>query len=396
MTFPADAYKSCPPLTRCRDPFLQQGLEAAVASLDLDAAVQSKNLCVALADITDPSSPRLAALNGNQMMYAASLPKIAILLGAFERIHRGEMTLDQETHDTITRMIRNSSNEAATEMLNRVGPEFLESVLRSPKYRFYDLSQNGGLWVGKEYGKSAAWKRDPLYNLSHGATAVQVARFYYMLENGLLVSPEMSRKMKEILGHPAIHHKFVKGLEATRPNSAIYRKSGTWGQFHADSAIVERKGRRYIAVALANSPEGGQWLSDLIVALDDLIFHGWPQTRYFRPEKDTLNVARLETDVPKIIRPETNLQKPARQKAVQKATRLKAVQKTKRLKTVQKAKRLKTVQKATRLKAVQKAKHLKTVQKEKSLKNDRKKHGKTPKASGSVSQVSGARQQSSS
>ncbi len=295
LAIPADARKSCPPLTRCKDPFLQQGLEAAVASLNLDKAVETKNLCVALADITDPASPRLAVLNGNQMMYAASLPKIAILLGAFERIHRGEMTLDRQTQDTLTRMIRNSSNDAATEMLNRVGPEFLADLLRSPKYRFYDPSQNGGLWVGKEYGKSAAWKRDPLCNLSHGATVVQVARFYYMLENGLLVSPEMSRKMKEILGRPAIHHKFVKGLENTRPNSSIYRKSGTWKQFHADSAIVERNGRRYIAVALANSAEGGAWLSDLIVALDDLIFYGWPRPRYSRlenPKADLKNGAK--------------------------------------------------------------------------------------------------------
>lgn len=370
VTVDADARKSCPPLTRCKDPFLQQGLEAAVASLELDKAVEDKNLCVALADITEPASPRLAALNGNQMMYAASLPKIAILLGAFERIHRGEMTLDQETEETLTRMIRNSSNEAATEMLNRVGPEFLANLLRSPKYRFYDPSQNGGLWVGKEYGRSAAWKRDPLYNLSHGATVVQVARFYYMLENGLLVSPELSRKMKEILGQPAIHHKFVKGLETTRPHSAIYRKSGTWKQFHADSAIVERKGRRYIAVALANSPEGGQWLSELIVALDDLIFHGWPKTRYSRMEipKKTLDVASLTREARKMSVSETSPKS---------------------------ANLLQTGLKANRVQKNQKAAHPKTAQKL-FLKKKVLKNGKKPKASGSVSQGSGARQRSSS
>ncbi len=279
---PTEARYSCPPLTRCTDSFLQQGLEAAIASLRLDKAVENKNLCVALVDITDPANPRMAAVNGNQMMYAASLPKIAILLGAFERIHRGEMVLDRETKETLLLMIRNSSNEAATRMINRVGKDFLVNLLRSSKYRFYDPNRNGGLWIGKEYGKSAAWERDPLYNLSHGATVIQVARFYYMLENGLLVSPEMSRQMKEILGRPAIHHKFVKGLEEARPNSCIYRKSGTWKQFHADSAIVERKGRRYIAVALADRPEGGQWLSELIVSLDDIIFYGWPRQRYSR------------------------------------------------------------------------------------------------------------------
>ncbi|GBC60431.1 hypothetical protein DENIS_1383 [Desulfonema ishimotonii] len=266
------ADSACPSLWTCSDPVLQQGLEARIDALSFRPAVADKSLCVALVDITDPVDPRMASLNGNQMMYAASLPKIAILLGAFERISRGEMALDRDTRDTLTRMIRNSSNSAATEMLNRVGRSFLLNLLQSPRYRLYDPDYNGGIWVGKPYGKSPAWKRDPLCNLSHGATVLQVARFYYLLENGRLVSPELSREMKAILGKPAIHHKFVRGLESARRNAEIYRKSGTWKQFHADSAIVERDGRRYIAVALARSPEGGRWLSRLIVALDDLIF----------------------------------------------------------------------------------------------------------------------------
>ena len=79
--------------------------------------------------------------------------------------------------------------------------------------------------------------------------------------------------MKAILGRPALQHKFVKGLIDYHPDSRIYRKSGTWREWHADSAIVERDGRRYIAVAIARSRIGGEWLSRLIVALDDIVFH---------------------------------------------------------------------------------------------------------------------------
>ena len=161
-------------------------------------------------------------------------------------------------------------------MLNRVGKGYLADLLQSPQYRLYDPDRNGGLWVGKEYSKSGAWRRDPLHNLSHGATVLQVARFYYMLEKGQLVSPESSRQMKTILAHPAINHKFVKGLKTQHPDSRIYRKSGTWGPYHADSAIIEHDGRRYIAVALAKSPQGGRWLCDLIVAMDSLIFETRP------------------------------------------------------------------------------------------------------------------------
>jgi beta-lactamase class A len=168
-------------------------------------------------------------------------------------------------------MIRNSSNTAASDILDRVGMDYLADLLQSPRYRLYDPEKNGGLWVGKEYGKAPAWRRDPLHNLSHGATALQVARFYYLLETGQLVSPEISKLMKSILSHPAIKHKFVKGLKKVQPDSEIYRKSGTWGPYHSDSAIVEHDGRRYIAVALAKSRQGEQWLQKLIVALDDII-----------------------------------------------------------------------------------------------------------------------------
>jgi beta-lactamase class A len=261
---PADLSISC-------DPVLQKGLERCLTILKLKQAAQRKDLSIVLVDITKPSRPRMAYVNPNEMMYAASLPKIAILLGAFERIASGEMTLDEETHAKLAMMIRNSSNRAATEILNQVGKAYLADLLQSPRYRLYDPERNGGLWVGKEYSKSGAWKRDPLHNLSHGATALQVARFYYMLQTGQLVSPEHSRQMKEILADPAIKHKFVKGLESKDPDHRIYRKSGTWRQYHSDSAIIEHGGRRYIAVALAKSPLGGKWLSDLIVVMDDLI-----------------------------------------------------------------------------------------------------------------------------
>ena len=271
FSFNTLANAAYPSLRESRDAALQVRLEAALTRLDLDEAVARNALSLSLVDITDLSRPRVASVNGDEMMYAASLPKIAILLGAFARIEAGELEYDEDTRETLERMIRRSSNQAATDMLHRVGMPYLAKLLQSERYRLYDPAHNGGLWVGKEYGKGAAWKRDPLHRLSHGATALQVARFYYLLETGRLVSAEASREMKDILGDPAIHHKFVKGLEASRPDAKIYRKSGSWRNWHADSAIVEHDGRRYIAVALTEDPDGGHVLSELIVALDDII-----------------------------------------------------------------------------------------------------------------------------
>lgn len=279
FTVTAQADRTYPELDRSYDARLQAQLESKVKSLSLDEAVRHGHLSVALADITDPERPRFAALNPDRMVYAASLPKIAILLGAFARIEAGEMRLDGPTRDTLTRMVRVSSNSAASEMLGRVGMRYLADLLRSPRYRLYDPARNGGLWVGRPYGQGGETLRDPLHNLSHGATALQVARFYYMLETGRLVTPPLAAEMKAILGNPGIHHKFVKGLEGERLAANIYRKSGSWRDWHADSAIVERDGRRYIAVALAEDPRGSDWMSQLIVHMDEAVFDTAPRNR---------------------------------------------------------------------------------------------------------------------
>lgn len=259
-----------PDLRDSFDPELQMRLESVLANLGLIPATERKELSVALADITDLKRPRVAAVNGYHMVYAASLPKLAILLGAFKEVEAGTITLDGETRRALTDMIRISSNEAASEMLRRVGPQAVADILQAPDCRLYDPSVNGGLWCGKEYGKAKAWRRDPLHDLSHGATALQTARFYYLLETHQLVSPELSREMKAILANPGVHHKFVKGL-ASRQGIKIYRKSGTWKKWHADSAMVEHGAHKYIVVGLAAHPEGGQWLERLIAPLHDLI-----------------------------------------------------------------------------------------------------------------------------
>jgi beta-lactamase class A len=261
-----------PELRYSRDHHLQDGLRAALAKAGLARYAQEQKLALALVDITVLDHPRVATVNAHQMMYAASLPKIAILLGAFQKAEDGDLKIDGPTEKLLSDMIRRSSNAAATIMLERVGFEYVADMLQSERYDLYDLEMNGGLWVGKPYAKAGAVKRDPLYNLSHGATPFEVARFYYLLATDRLVSPQASESMLEILADPAINHKFVAGLTTARPGSKIFRKSGTWRTYHADSAIVERDGRRYIAVAMANHHSGGKWLSQLIVAMDDLIF----------------------------------------------------------------------------------------------------------------------------
>ncbi|MGH8453506.1 MAG: hypothetical protein ACRESW_03050, partial [Nevskiales bacterium] len=99
-------------LRTAQDAQLQQQLNVQLQQLQLEPAVRRQQLTVALVDITDLTHPRLAMANGDVMLYAASLPKIAILLGAFQRRHEGRLHWDARLREQVTAMIRVSSNSA--------------------------------------------------------------------------------------------------------------------------------------------------------------------------------------------------------------------------------------------------------------------------------------------
>ena len=204
------------------------------------------------------------------MLYAASLPKIAIVLGVFVEVERGKIKLDSQTRNQLIRTIRHSSNRDATALLHKVGFERLAEILQDERYgKLYDPARGGGLWVGKDYGKAPAWRRDPLHGLSHGASAMQAARFYYGVMNGTIIDPKYLPDLEEIFGSPAIKHKFVKGLQG-RKDFEIYRKSGTWRDYHADSAVVARENLVYIVVYIDNHPDAGRAAVDGIKIVDDV------------------------------------------------------------------------------------------------------------------------------
>lgn len=246
-------------------------------------------ISVALVDLSDPTRLRFAGVQERTMRYAASLPKIAILLGAFDRVVRGKLSYSAELREQLTAMIRVSSNSAATNTLRLVGFQHLGALLQDPRLLLYDRVRGGGLWVGKDYGGGLGYgPRDPLHGLSHGATAEQVARFLVMMDQGGLINPWVSAEVKRILSKPAIQHKFVKGL-AGRPGISLFRKSGTWKHWHCDAALVERSdGRRYVAVGLVEHERGGRVLEELIRGLDDLITRGDPVPRV--PSRQTVPV----------------------------------------------------------------------------------------------------------
>lgn len=180
---------SYPDLRDSHDPELQAQLDAALEDLPhFWEGVRQQALSVVLADVTDLKRPKVAWYNPDLMLYAASMPKIAIAFAAVVEVDRGVLELDDSLRQQLVQMIKYSSNSAATAVLEKVGMERLQEILQDPQHgKLYDPDYEGGLWVGKPYSSQPATSRDPLKNLSHAASAMAAARFYYGVMTGELI-----------------------------------------------------------------------------------------------------------------------------------------------------------------------------------------------------------------
>jgi len=265
-----ERYHQAGDLPPYQDPSLRTSLELMLCSKDYCNLVNEDRLAVAVVLLDESFMPRMAMVNGHHMMYAASLPKIAIALGALVAAERGQLALDDKLLEDMSAMIRVSCNDCATRVLARVGRESLLSILQDPEYAFYDADRSGGIWVGKDYAQGNAYRRDPIDGLSHAATAYQVARLYYRLQAGTLLSERYAEIMRDILSRPGIEHKFVAGL-AREKNLSMLRKSGSWKQFHADSALVQQNGLTYIVVALVADDNGEEILQNIAAGVHQLM-----------------------------------------------------------------------------------------------------------------------------
>ena len=89
-------------------------------------------------------------------------------------------------------MAKASNNEMAAKFSREMGLKKIQKVLND--YGLYDESRGGGIWVGKHYGKGGERIGDPVGDHSHAATVRQLLRFWLMLEQGKLVSPQASAR----------------------------------------------------------------------------------------------------------------------------------------------------------------------------------------------------------
>jgi beta-lactamase class A len=249
------------------NPTLQAELERADAELRARYGLTSGQ---AAAGVLDLNTRRLAMIHPDRVEYAASVPKIGILLAYFQLHPQAVTNLDAQTRHELGLMVKASDNEMAAKFSQELGLRQIQTVLNS--YQFYDKDHGGGIWMGKHYGKGGEHIGDPVGDNSHAATVRQLLRYFLLLEQRKLVSPAASKTMREIFESPEITHDRIKFVLALSDrNVQIIRKWGTWQDWRHDTAVVIGPGRHYILVALTHHPKGDEYLVDLAKSVDDLM-----------------------------------------------------------------------------------------------------------------------------
>jgi beta-lactamase class A len=257
------------------DPTLQRELEVIDARLRGQYGMTTEQVAVGVLDL---KRLRLAMIHPDRIDYAASVAKVGILLAYFQLHSDAATNLAPQTRHELGLMAKASSNEMAAKYSREMGLRQIQQVLNS--YHFYDTNHGGGIWMGKHYGAGGERIGDPLSDNSHAATVRQLLRFFLLLEQGRLVSPEASQTLREIFASPDIPHddiKFVKGLAGR--DVQILRKWGTWQDWHHDTAVITGPGRHYVLVALTRHPKGDDYLVSLAQAVDDLMVRESEQER---------------------------------------------------------------------------------------------------------------------
>jgi beta-lactamase class A len=251
------------------DTALQARLTEIDTRLRIEHGMTTEQTAVGLLDL---NTCRLAMIHPDRIEYAASVAKIGILLAFFQLHPEAATHLDPNVELELGQMIKLSSDQMASKYSHLMGLKQIQQVL--DEYHFYDKNHGGGIWVGKHYAKDGERYGDPVADHSHAATIRQLLRYYVLLEQGKLVSPQASKKMRGIFESPSLAHdkiKFVKGLAGR--DVQVIRKWRSWQDYLHDTEVVTGGGRHYILVALTHHPRGDEYLVDLAAAVDDLIAH---------------------------------------------------------------------------------------------------------------------------
>ncbi len=231
-------------LTGQPDPELQALMMDVIQTTPaFKAALDREGLGMVLVDISDPRQVVHAEINADWETFTASLSKIAVLLGVVNTAHQQKNPdLLVQHKEAMDQMIKWSSNQHAIELFGVFGHEAISGAVR--EHGLYD-DERGGLWWTRSSAKSPSVKT----GTNVAGTARMVARYFLMMEQGKLVTPDDSRFIKSVLNNAALAI-FSQGIQKAYPDVTYYGKPGIYGEAVAEGLLIEGPNTRYVMAIL--------------------------------------------------------------------------------------------------------------------------------------------------
>jgi len=236
---------------------------------ELEQVVGARSLAVAISDFETGTE---FDFNGDRWFHAASTIKLAVLVGVYGAIHRGELLLQSrvhirnrflsaydgspyrvrgdrdanaEVHREIGRtlrvaeladsMITSSSNLATNLLLDLVGLDVLQRTLDSFGLEGIDLRRGVEDELAYQHG------------INNRVTAEGLVGLLRLIEEERAFSPALSRQMLDILHR----QQFRSGIPAGLPREArVANKTGDISTVAHDAGLVYLPGRKPYAIAV--------------------------------------------------------------------------------------------------------------------------------------------------
>ncbi|MBF2099147.1 MAG: serine hydrolase [Gloeomargaritaceae cyanobacterium C42_A2020_066] len=281
------AYNVRRPAVMAYSPQLQAIVNEQVASLKAKG-VPTAPLSITLIDIRDPQAPQFAGYQQSQLRYPASVSKLFWMVAFFGALQAGRITDAQAEGVDVAAMVRDSSNDAASDVIDlltgtRSGAtlppaEFevwqrqrqqLTTFFTSAGFTGLDVNHKNfplfGLGWESPQGRELQLRGGPEQPSRNAMTTAQAGRLLYEIYLGQAVSPNHSRQMRDLLRRdlrPAawqgIPNNAVEGFlgEGVPPAVTYLSKEGLTTTSRQEAALVASNDGQmaYILVVFGDHP----------------------------------------------------------------------------------------------------------------------------------------------
>lgn len=204
---------------------------------------------------------------GNETIYPASVVKLFYLVAIYEWLEQGKVKLSTELERAITDMIRDSSNDATSLVMDMLtdttsGPELTSDEWLQWQYKrneinryfqrfgweeFNNINLNQKTWCDGYYGREKQFVGEKGENKNR-LTTNAVARLFHNIVAEKIISPERSQNMMRLLKrtlpppiNDTLEENQITGFlgESLDNNAQLWSKAGWTSQVRHDAAYIE-------------------------------------------------------------------------------------------------------------------------------------------------------------